>query len=1177
MSAGSLVGWRDRMTHRQAFKGPTLAAAFTYNEMDQIPRSQTSPSYPGVHSLSPRRRAAQVAGMNGYNASTDLPPPLYVRALYDYEADDTTSLSFRQGDIIQVITQLESGWWDGIIQETRGWFPSNYCAIIDPDDPNDLNGHDESEISEQSGTEEEEYEEEDDSDANTQDDDSDLPIEGAGSQGQDEASGFWIPQATPDGRLFYFNTRTGVSSMELPLETPSINGDSPPDSSNFHIPAQTRPPPEMMAGGYHHEEDYDGSSSEVENERSTRSKKPSISSSHIGATMAPIGTTATSFSVPTNGQPQKSAMPRHFTDEAVSLAPGWESLIDNMRAAVDSYRASIHRDDRAEYVRRAEDISDHLRMILAAGSGTTDNHSGNPSIISTNKALYPHFREMMSKFSKLVLSSHIAAADWPGPESGAKCLQEADGVMHGVYGYVEVARQQRGEEIPRLVPGFVSGSLRGGNWQDNNIDSQFMADSNSFIERSDDENRSKLFTPLDKLALQKIEQARLVVLSGIRRLESYTQYNQKIVTPARQAEVGDSICTSCGALIEHFRSWIALIESLDLAPLGNVFQKPNLLEFSTHKQRVYDSIGELIAVCQATTAPLPDEWAEVRGESLDTRLAAVRAVCKQLEEHISRVNYAIQLLESELFMGLGAGGKKDHRMTAPTDTLQSNVQRMKERPQLGNIGQSVSYTVGQDPSEIKRHPKKDKASAFFGAVPPGAFGDENEQGRVADDHPWFLQMEHENEVQRDHRTDLPQVKSGTLAGLVEQLTRHDRPDPTFNATFLLTYRSFISAAELFQFLVRRFNTQPPPNMNREEMLVWEEQKQKPVRFRVVNILKTWIEHYWMESNDMESLQLLERTNAFARNTVTNAKIPGGAPLATVIEQRIKGQDTSAKKLVLTLTGNAPTPILPKNMKKLKFDAIDPLEFARQLTIVESRLYGRIKPVECLEKIWERKEHDETGGRAPNVRALILHSNQVTNCVAEMILNNTEVKKRVGVVKRFVEIADKCRTLNNFSSLTAIVSALGTAPILRLNRTWAQLPNKTKELLENMRTLIASTKNFSRYREALREAQPPCIPFLGVYLTDLTFIEDGIASVVKNNTELINFTKRTKTAEVIRDIQQYQNVPYTLTEVPELRDWILDNMRQASDVHEMYNKSLQIEPREREEEKIARLLSESGFL
>lgn len=50
--------------------------------------------------------------------------PLFVRALYDYDADDRTSLSFRQGDLIQVITQLESGWWDGVIHGVRGWFPS---------------------------------------------------------------------------------------------------------------------------------------------------------------------------------------------------------------------------------------------------------------------------------------------------------------------------------------------------------------------------------------------------------------------------------------------------------------------------------------------------------------------------------------------------------------------------------------------------------------------------------------------------------------------------------------------------------------------------------------------------------------------------------------------------------------------------------------------------------------------------------------------------------------------------------------------------------------------------------------------------------------------------------------------------------------------------------------------
>ena len=91
---------------------------------------------------------------------------------------------------------------------------------------------------------------------------------------------------------------------------------------------------------------------------------------------------------------------------------------------------------------------------------------------------------------------------------------------------------------------------------------------------------------------------------------------------------------------------------------------------------------------------------------------------------------------------------------------------------------------------------------------------------------------------------------------------------------------------------------------------------------------------------------------------------------------------------------------------------------------------------------------------------------------------------------------------------------------------------------------------------------------GVYLTDLTFIEDGIPSLIKK-TDLINFAKRAKTAEVIREIQTYQNVSYPFKSVPELQDYILSMMQTAGDVHEMYERSLHVEPREREDEKIAR--------
>ncbi len=85
---------------------------------------------------------------------------------------------------------------------------------------------------------------------------------------------------------------------------------------------------------------------------------------------------------------------------------------------------------------------------------------------------------------------------------------------------------------------------------------------------------------------------------------------------------------------------------------------------------------------------------------------------------------------------------------------------------------------------------------------------------------------------------------------------------------------------------------------------------------------------------------------------------------------------------------------------------------------------------------------------------------------------------------------------------------------------------------------------------------------------MTFIEDGIPSLIKR-TDLINFAKRAKTAEVIREIQTYQNVSYPFKAVPELQDWIVSMMQNAGDVHEMYDRSLQVEPREREDEKIAR--------
>jgi len=63
--------------------------------------------------------------------------------------------------------------------------------------------------------------------------------------------------------------------------------------------------------------------------------------------------------------------------------------------------------------------------------------------------------------------------------------------------------------------------------------------------------------------------------------------------------------------------------------------------------------------------------------------------------------------------------------------------------------------------------------------------------------------------------------------------------------------------------------------------------------------------------------------------------------------------------------------MPKPNKKLKLLDIDSLELARQLTIMESHLYQKIRPVECLQRSREQKtDHND------NIARVIQTSNQV---------------------------------------------------------------------------------------------------------------------------------------------------------------------------------------------------------
>ena len=103
--------------------------------------------------------------------------------------------------------------------------------------------------------------------------------------------------------------------------------------------------------------------------------------------------------------------------------------------------------------------------------------------------------------------------------------------------------------------------------------------------------------------------------------------------------------------------------------------------------------------------------------------------------------------------------------------------------------------------------------------------------------------------------------------------------------------------------------------------------------------------------------------------------------------------------------------------------------------------------------------------------------------------------------------------------------------------------------------------------------------IGVYLTTLTFINDGAED--KLSGQMVNFRKRQKAAEVIQDIKRWQAMHFSLTSVGTILSFLEDSFNKYVDGvdygDQFWNLSLEREPREREDEKMARLLQESGFL
>ncbi|XP_053764429.1 rap guanine nucleotide exchange factor 1 isoform X10 [Panthera pardus] len=377
--------------------------------------------------------------------------------------------------------------------------------------------------------------------------------------------------------------------------------------------------------------------------------------------------------------------------------------------------------------------------------------------------------------------------------------------------------------------------------------------------------------------------------------------------------------------------------------------------------------------------------------------------------------------------------------------------------------------------------------------------------------------------------DGPDVRGGSGDILLVHATETDRKDLVlYCEAFLTTYRTFITPEELIK----------KPHSTYEKFSPFADTFKKRVSKNTFFVLVRVVDELCLVELTEEILKLL-------MELVFRLVCNGELSLARVLRKNILDK-VDQKKLLRCANSDQPLAARGVAARPGTLHDFHSHEIAEQLTLLDAELFYKIEIPEVL--LWAKEQNEE---KSPNLTQFTEHFNNMSYWVRSIIMLQEKAQDRERLLLKFIKIMKHLRKLNNFNSYLAILSALDSAPIRRLE--WQK---QTSEGLAEYCTLIDSSSSFRAYRAALSEVEPPCIPYLGLILQDLTFVHLGNPDYIDGK---VNFSKRWQQFNILDSMRCFQQAHYDIRRNDDIINFFNDFSDHLAE-EALWELSLKIKPR-----------------